>query len=121
MCKRDRSKAWKKYCDVTKSQKDISRLAKIAQQLENKVINVFDKPDGSCTDPGLETLDHLIKTHFPKSTQMKRIIYDSLINVNKNVVDNEYSDWINADLVKTALGDFEAKKSPGPDLSLIHI
>ena len=50
-----------------------------------------------------------------KRQTLRRIIYDSVINDPRDVIENKYSDWISVDLIKLALDGFEVKKSPGPD------
>ena len=101
------------------STKDVNKMAKlnrIIQGGERNSVNVFDKDDGSCTEPGKETLSHLINTHFPTSTDMVHIKYNSTgSHPLLDTVCNNYDDWINLPLLNEALDGFEDKKSPGPD------
>ena len=115
-CRRDRNKSWNRFMECTENVTEMAKLNRIIQGGEKNTVNVFDKEDGSCTEPGKETLSHLLSTHFPSSTEMVHIVYTStgphplLEDVRRN-----YSKWINVPLLEEALGGFENKKSPGPD------
>ena len=80
-CKKDKRNEWHRYIDGISSAKDITKLNRILNNNDRNVVSVFDIPDrnGSTTEVGEETLNELLKTHFPKavpvstgSTQQQR-------------------------------------------------
>ena len=115
MCKNDRNRAWRKYKESIQSEKEMANLAKLAQRNERRDINVLTKPDGSSTDPGGETIDLLVETHFPAATNIQHVTYNNRRNLSVREIMDKYTTWIDVDKIRKALADFEKKKSPGPD------
>ena len=101
--------------ETTRNEKEMSRLNKIIQKRERNSINVLIKNDGSSTEPGTDTLNLLISTHFPAATTTTPPRYTPEPKHHLSVISGQYDEWINPDLVREALGGFEDKKSPGPD------
>ena len=75
LCKRDRKRAWCKFKESIQTEKEMADLAKFMQRQDRNDINSLEKADGSLTTPGEETLDLLIKTHFPAATDQIRFCY----------------------------------------------
>ena len=48
----DKNKAWRKYKETIQTEKEMTKLAKIAQREERWDINALSKSDGTSTDPG---------------------------------------------------------------------
>ena len=115
MCRNDKNKAWRKYKECIQSEKEMASLAKAAQWEEKREINVLTKPDGTSTDPGQETIDLLTSTHFPAATSQTHVTYNNRRNLDTEIINGKYNDWIDETKIKTALEGFEKKKSPGPD------
>ena len=115
MCHNDKNKAWRKFKESIQSEKDMAALARLAQRQESRDINVLTKPDGSSTDPGLETIDLLTATHFPAATSSKHVTYNNRRNAPMQDISQKYKSWITNQLAVQALAGFEKKKSPGPD------
>ena len=46
-CRRDRSRAWKKFSDQLREAKDIARISKALQGKERSAVNLLELPDGS--------------------------------------------------------------------------
>ena len=113
-CRRDRNKGWNKFTEEIKEPKDISKLSKKLQNTSQKTIDVFEKRDGSTTDPGLDTLLILVKTHFPSATPLRGKVFNSKTGIETKKLVNKF-DWISNAKIKEALNTFEKKKSPGPD------
>ena len=114
-CKNDKNRAWRKYKECIQTEKEMANLAKTVQHNERREINVLTNPDGTSTDPGTETIDLLTKTHFPAATNTKHVTYNNRRNLGVAAIREKYVDWITGDKIRSALGDFEKKKSPGPD------
>ena len=115
MCNNDKNRAWRKYKECIQSEKEMANLAKLAQHEERRDINVLTKEDGSCTDPGKETIDLLTKTHFPAATDVRHVTYNNRRNLSVADIGGKYGDWIDTNKITAALAGFEKKKSPGPD------
>ena len=115
ICKRDKNKAWNEYKEAIQTEKEMASLARLAQREERRDIGVLAKPDGSCTEPGTETIDLLTQTHFPAATDRRHVSYNNRRNCLTASLDDKFTDWITIALIKEALGGFEKKKSPGPD------
>ena len=62
------------------------------------------------TDPGEETLNILIKTHFPSATKQINKKYTSANSFSRNYIMSKNEDWITEELTNL----FQKKKSPGP-------
>ena len=114
-CKNDKNRAWRKYKESIQSEKEMSNLARMAQREERRDINVLTKSDGSSTAPGSETIGLLVETHFPAATDIKHVTYNNRRNLAVEDIDMKYQDWIDKRKITQALGEFEKKKSPGPD------
>ena len=78
-------------------------------------INVFDKSDGTTTEPGEETLGALLDTHFKECQEIPFSSYSSRNTTNRGVISSKYEDWLSMEKIVAALDGFEKKKSPGPD------
>ena len=115
MCRRDRNKSWREYKESIQTHKDMASLARLAQRQERHEINVLQKPDGTSTDPGEDTIQTLAETHFPHATGTRHVTYNNRRNILTQALEDKYQDWISPDLVRRALDGFEKKKSPGPD------
>ena len=62
------------------------KLNDIIQKKRRNKINTFKKEDGTSTTPGMETLDTLIRTHFPKATEKLEKKYNSDNSFSKNYI-----------------------------------
>ena len=67
------------------------------------------------TDPGEETLNTLINTHFPSATKLINKKYTSANSFSRNYIMAKNEDWITEGLTREALNLFQKKESPGPD------
>ena len=89
-------------------------LNKIIQSKVSKAVNTLQKEDGTNTEPGLETLKLLARTHFPAAIeQIPHQVYDST-DARMEDLRDKY-DWITLSLTRRALKLFKGDKAPGPD------
>ena len=91
------------------------KLNNIIQKKQRNIISTFKREDGSNADPGEETLNALITTHFPSATKQINKKYTSANSFSRNYIMSRNEDWISEELTKEALNLFQKKKSPGPD------
>ena len=90
-------------------------LDKILSRREQNKISTFIKQDGSSTEPGKETLETLIKAHFPKATMgTPTQSYAAHPQVLTADLADRY-EWIDTYKVRRALLGFKPHKAPGPD------
>ena len=93
----------------------MASLAKLAQREESRKVNVLDRGDGTCTNPGKETIELLTKTHFPAATSNRKVLYYNWRNALTKTISDKYKKWITPSLIRDPLVGFEKKESPGPD------
>ena len=79
-----------------------------------QTLGTLEKPDGTITKPGSDTLEYLLTQHFPSATPIKTTDYSNK-KVTRNEIINFKPDWITPERVKKALLGFQSKKSPGTD------
>ena len=91
------------------------KLTNIIQKKRRNKINTFIKDNGGSTNPGQETLDTLINTHFPQATEKIKKKYSSQNSFSRSYILSKNEDWISIDLIREAMAIFQSKKSPGPD------
>ena len=92
-------------------------MNKILNNREHNKISVFDIPnsDGQTTEVGEETLNELLKAHFPTAGPVPHRKYSSAKTASREVINKMYENWINVERITEALEGFDGKKSPGPD------
>lgn len=114
-CQAARATSWQKFIQSTDSVKQMARLNNILKFKSKHNVNIFEKSDGTFTNPGKESLECLAATHFPEAEPIDHVPYDSTRRVPVDLPGRAFSEWINARLVKKALLGFNQKKSPVPD------
>ncbi|KAJ8948075.1 hypothetical protein NQ318_008426 [Aromia moschata] len=115
-----RRNSWRKLSEEVETTSEMARLQKIlAKDPINPTGNIL-KPNGKYTETGRETLETLLQTHLPDSSEIKE-------NTKIPDLQNSYNrarkrDWSLAKKVVTlskiswAIDSFEPYKSPGPDV-----
>lgn len=78
------------------------------------MLGVFEKPDGSSTNPGKDTLEFLMQSHFPSITPPQSIEHKetkiTTVAINKAEIEG-FDTYKLDEVIKT----FKNKKAPGPD------
>jgi ribonuclease HI len=118
-------KNYKKHCDKVKRKYrntykeklgDVKSMANFVDSISKPTtpcIGTVQRPDGSYTLPGTETLKALADIHFPTHDSAPRqnpvhtLAYRTVVDSNQ--------DWINPERIIKAFNDFKSKKSPGTD------
>ena len=115
-CLKGKRDSWRKFVEKTPDEKSMSMLFKLAQRRDKRAINTLHKPDGSLTDPGVETIQVLTDTHFPHATiGMSPFQHDSSHKISTNTIQDKYKDWVTGELVIKAFKRFKPNKAAGPD------
>ena len=76
---------------------------------------MLQKPDGTLTDPGPDTISYLLSTHFPTATPIKKTKYNGNKYLTKEDLQSWDCDWITKEKAILAFKGFHNKKSPGTD------
>ena len=77
-------------------------------------MGTLEKPDGSITEPGQDTLHHLTSAHFGEATKHQATIYKDNKYSTLDEVKGWKPNWISASKLELAIHQFKNKKSPGP-------
>ena len=78
-------------------------------------MGTLEKPDGSITEPGPDTLQHLTNVHFGEATKHQTTKYDDSKYITLDKINDWNPDWISVTKLELELHQFKNKKSPGPD------
>jgi len=111
--RKEKEKSWQEFCSDLDSLSTTSKLVKVLSNNKGKEIGFLKKVDGSMTENPKETLDVLMKTHFPNCVDI-----DDLSNESSPVSWNPTPviDFaINGEMVKEAVMTLGPDKAPGPD------
>ena len=115
LIKREKEKSWREFCSEVKNITSTSKLVKILKGADNRDIGLIKKGpnDNSFTKTPEETLEVLMNTHFPNSTNI-----DELEDTDKPKVwfqDGCCSIEINLETTTEIFRSFLPYKAPGPD------
>ena len=69
MCRKAKRKSWRAFLDTTPDETKMAAINKIIQGKNTNTSSTFIKEDGTATEPGEETLNQLVKTHFPAAVE----------------------------------------------------
>ena len=132
-CEQAKKISWAEYKEKINSVEAANTFRKIVEGSTRRTLGTLEKPDGTITTPGTDTLEYLLTQHFPSATPIKPTVYSNK-KITRTEIMEYKPDWITPERVKKALLGFKSKKSPGTDglkpvifkhlpddLSLIHI
>ena len=114
-CQTAKSNSWNDYKENIDSIQGMNTFRKILENRCAVKLGTLEKPDGSTTDPGEDTLNFLLQTHCPTATPIKNTVYDQYKSVPKARILSWNPPWLTKDKLSLALKQFHNKKSPGPD------
>lgn len=108
--------SWSQFCESITDTSESARLRKVMSK-DKTVIGSLQKPDGSWTETGLESLQNLMETHFPGCEDVRTTepSAPNALNRNNSREDIELNDIITEEKVLWAINSFKPYKSPGPD------
>ena len=107
----------REHCEKVENSTDCARLQKVLSMQPRSVIQTIQKPDGSYTTDGKETMEELFRVHFPGSN----MITDPPPLTDAPPAPADRSNWRDARKVVTwdklmwAINSFSPQKTPGPD------
>ena len=114
--------SWKAFCQDISSQTETARLQKVMVNLRHHPVGTLEKPTGGYTATSLETLDLLLRIHFPGC-----IVREQNDGGFQNAAVNPWprataADWrtarsvITVASIKRAINKFSPFKAPGGDM-----
>ena len=115
LCQQAKRNSWNDYKENIDSTHGINAFRKILEARPAVRMGTFEKPDGSLTDPGTDTLQHLLDTHCPTATPIQPTQYNKYKSIPKARVTAWTPSWLTTDKLLLAIKQFQNKKSPGPD------
>lgn len=104
--------SWEQFCGTLENVNEASRLRKILSGTPT-VLGSIEKPDDSWTNSSQESLEVLMKTHFPGCTDSNGAELVGANRVNASRTDVRYI--VDDDKVAWAICSFDPYKSAGPD------
>ena len=114
-CKKIKRRSWRTFLANTAGPKQASRLVRILGGDKRGRLTVLSKNDGTFTELGKNTAEHLVKSHFPNTEEVGEIRYNLDRKSTRMEIEDSNSGWINMDRLTKSFEGFEVKKSPGPD------
>lgn len=95
LCKKDCLKAkkqdWRDFNTKRNSTDSINILRKVLEKKKSNILGVLEQPDGTSRNPGHDTLEFLMKSHFPSITATKPIVHNSTkirtADINKSEIE----------------------------------
>ena len=115
LCRNAQNKSWNKFKAKPEDIKEMNTLRKIFEGSCLAFLGTLEKPVGTLTEPGLPTLNFLLKSHFPSEGEIRNHQYNYDKQVSLTEIQNTDIDWITPELISTVFHQFKSKKSPGTD------
>jgi uncharacterized protein YaaR (DUF327 family) len=63
--KKARNASWRKYKEEIKDEQEMQKLVKVVEKKQANQVGVMKKEDGTISDVGKDTIEYMLKTHFP--------------------------------------------------------
>lgn len=105
--------SWQLKCEEIERVEESARLHKLLSKGPTKNLEALKKDDGSYTESVHETLDLLLKNHFPKSKSFVGEVEDLSDSIPSN---SDFADRVvTQKRLKWAINQFKPFKSPGKD------
>ena len=115
LCRNSQEKDWNRFKHKTGNIQEMNTLRKKIEGSSVASLGALEKADGTLTEPGLPTLDFLLKSHFPSGTEIQNIQYNFDNRISLQEIHNTNIDWISPELIQAVFKLFKSKKSPGTD------
>ena len=92
----------------------MNRFRKIIERHLKIQMRALEKPNGTNTHPGPDTLKYLTEGHFAESSELKKTTYSKQM-ITRNMIEEWKPYWICEGKLNLAIHQFKNMKSPGPD------
>ena len=134
---RAKRRSWQDFCNSIEDPKNMALLNKVLKKGPREQIGLLKKPDGSHTTTPIESIDLLLKSHFPNSiplgksnaaaaeqnnATMSNLVCTKKLNLSQRILNGNFcsesdlqDSFITEQLVAKAINSFGPTKAPGPD------
>ena len=113
-CLKAKMKDWQNFNTNQDSYDSINKLRKILERKQANRLGVLTKPDNTTTNPGQDTLQYLMESHFP-SCQPIGESQTSNLKIKTEEINKTQIEGITLSNIEEAIHSFKSKKSAGPD------
>ena len=113
-CLRAKMQDWRDFNTKQDSTESINTLRKILEKRKNNSLGVLEKPDGTATDPGIDTLEFLMKSHFPSITPPLPVTQKD-VKISTATINSTDIEGFDMNKLEEVVQSFKNKKAAGPD------
>ena len=113
-CLNAKKQDWKDFNTKQNSTESINILRKILERKKSNRLGVLEKPDGTSTNPGRDTLEFLMQSHFPSITPPKPIEHKNT-KISTAAINSTDIVGFDMDKLDEVIQTFKNKKAAGPD------
>ena len=113
-CLKAKKQDWKDFNTKQNSTESINILRKILEKNKRNALGVLEKPDGSSTNPGYETLEYLMQAHFPSITPPQRVEHRDT-KISTATINSTEIEGFDIGTLGEVIQTFKNKKASGPD------
>ena len=96
------------------SNESINTLRKILERRRSNNLGVLEKPYGTSTNPGYETLEFLMESHFPSITPPQDTEHKNT-KISTAAINSTEIEGFDIDKLDEVIQTFKNKKAAGPD------
>ena len=113
-CLKAKRQDWRDFNTKQDSTESINTLRKILEKKKQNTLGVLQKPDGSTTNPGSDTLEYLTKAHFPTIIPPKPVKHTDT-KIKTSTVNGSEIEGFDMENLEEVIQSFKNKKAAGPD------
>ena len=106
--------AWRNFCEQNNSLPHTARLVKLLKKDKDSTLESVQKPDGSYTSSGRETLEVMMEKHYPGSVIPHGTVTEPHTHAAREV--RNLDGIVNTHLVQQAVNSFKPLKAAGCDM-----
>jgi len=111
--RREKRKAWQRFCGETKNLKEVATINKLVKRKERHVLGLIRKREGDEALSPEDSVNHLLQTHFPGCDEGE--IPSSDDEQRRCDLEDPAAAFITNEKVKYAIESFGEFKAPGVD------
>ena len=113
-CNNAKQKNWRQFVENTNDKDGMNVLRKILEKNKRNTLGILQRQDGTLTNPGKETLEYLLQSHYPSLEPIQDTNHTDT-KIQTSLINSACIPGINTEALETVFNGFKNKKSPGPD------
>ena len=113
-CLKAKRKDWETFNTEQDSTESINMLRKILEKRKQNTLGVLQKKDGTTTNPGADTLEYLMKSHFPSLTPPTPVTHTDT-KIKTSTINKTHINGLDMENLEGVIQTFKNKKAAGPD------